>query len=321
MRKLAFSFLALLAFGTLGSGCFPNTCFIQVCNNGECSCPVNSCVEGADFDVNLNTCVCAKDRLAVQGQCMTQQAANEYCGKGFAYGANGCERAQCAAGQARDEASGACAATAGVAENLGVEVGAGEKLSCPAGSTLVIEGSSGACVPNDQTCARDETWDGHQCAKFASCPTGSAYDSTRGQCVAYTTTGNDVQVDVQRWAESNYGANGGKGTSSFCNQFTRRPWSFGVPPGQSATLRVSVRMTFPGQAVNQGGVTTEPSYVNNSTPVPAKGRASVQSSANSIFSGLRAGGGKASAAQATTTVDCRIVNAAPPVVVPVAGGF
>ena len=321
MRNLAFIFALVFSLGVLNAACLPNTCFIKVCTNGDCKCPVNSCTEGADFDLDRNGCFCVEGRLSVQGQCMTQEGANAYCGKGFTYGEKGCEAATCPAGQTRDEASGACIATDQVAANMGVEVGEGEKLTCPEGSTLVIEGSSGACVPNDQTCARDEIWDGKQCAKFASCPTGSAYDTAKGQCVGYATAGSDAVVDVQRWAESNYGPNGGNGAPSFCNQFARRPWTFGVPQGQSATVEVAVNMAFPGQAVNQGTVATEPSYVNNSTPVPPKGRELVQSSASDIFTGLKNGGGKASAVQATTTVKCRIVNAAAPVVVPAAGGF
>lgn len=321
MRNLVFAFALLLSFGVLSVACAPNTCFLKVCTNGDCHCPINTCTEGADYDVDKKKCFCEKGRFRIQGQCLTQQSANAFCGKGYTYGEKGCQAAACPDGQTRDEASGACTATTLVAQNLGVAVGEGEKLSCPAGSTLVIEGSTGACVPNDQTCARDEAWDGSKCNKLASCPTGSAYDTAKGQCVAYASTGQEAQVDVARWADSNYGPNGGNGASSFCNQFARRPWSFGVPQGQSATVQVSITMGFPGQAVNQGVVATEPSFVNNSTPVPAKGRASVQSSAEGIFSGLRSGGGKASVPQATTMVKCRVVNAAAPVVVPAAGGF
>jgi hypothetical protein len=321
MRNVAVVFAVLFSLGVFGSACLPNTCFIKVCNNGVCTCPVNSCTEGADYNLETNLCECVEGRLAVQGQCMTQEGANAFCGKGFTYGANGCEAQTCPEGQTRDEASGTCKATSEVAENLGVEVGEGEKLSCPEGSTLVIEGSSGACVPNDQTCARDEAWIGDKCAKLASCPTGSAYDTAKGQCVAYASTGDNAQIDIQKWADTNYGPNGGNGAGSFCNQFARRPWSFGVPQGQSATVQVAISMAFPGQAVNQGTVSTEPSYVNNDTPVPPKGREAVQASATDLFAALKAGGGKASVAQLSTVVKCRVVNAAKPVVVPAAGGF
>jgi hypothetical protein len=321
MRKVAFVFALLFSCGFFFAACLPNTCFIKVCTNGDCKCPVNSCTEGADYDLKRKGCFCVEGRLSVQGQCMTQEGANAYCGQGYTYGANGCETAACEAGLARDEATGACVATDQVAKNMGVEVGEGEKLSCPEGSTLVIEGSSGACVPNDSTCARDEAWDGKQCSKVASCPTGSAYNAAKGQCVAYTKSGQDSEIDVQRWAESNYGPNGGTGAGTFCNQFSRKPWSFGVPQGQSATVQVAINMGFPGGDVKQGTVTTEPTYVGNTTAVPPKGRESVQSSANSLFSGLKAGGGKASASQAKTVVKCRVVNAAAPVVVPAAGGF
>ncbi len=321
MRVIAFLFLVLFAFGSIGAAC-KNQCFLQVCTNGDCSCAVDSCTEGAEYILDTKTCECVEGRLAIQGQCMTQEAANAYCGKGFTYGQNGCEATKCPEGQTLDGASGQCVNNDKLAQDLGVQVGEGEKLSCPAGSTLVIEGSSAACVPNDQTCARDEAWDGQKCNKIASCPTGSAYDASRGQCVAYASSGGDsVTVDVQRWVETNYGPNGGNGTGSFCNQFSSKPWRFGVPQGQSATVQIAVNLSFPDQAVQQGAVSTSPSYVNNATPVPPKGQEEIQSSAESIFTGLRTGGGKASQNQAATVVKCRIVNASAPVVVPAAGGF
>ena len=321
MRKAAFILAALVCYAIFSVACLPNTCLLKVCTNGDCHCPVNTCTDGAEYDLKRKGCFCVEGRLSIQGQCMTQQAANVYCGKGFKYGENGCEATKCSEGQTRDEATGACVATTAAAKGLGVDVGEGEKLSCPEGSTLVIEGSSAACVPNDQTCARDEAWDGSKCNKIANCPTGSAYDRAKGQCVAYASAGEDAKLDVQRWAETNYGPNGGNGAGSFCNQFARRPWSFGVPQGQSATVQVAVNLAFPGQAVKNGTVATNPSFVNNSTPVPPKGREAIQSSANDIFTGLKLGGGKSTATQASTTVKCRVVNAAKPVVVPATGGL
>lgn len=321
MRFIALAFVMLFAFASLGAAC-ENQCFLQVCTNGDCRCAVDSCTEGAEYKLDKKGCECVEGRLAVQGACMTQEAADVYCGKGFTYGANGCEAAKCAEGQTRDEAAGTCVATDQLAQSLGVEVGEGEKLSCPEGSTLVMEGTSGACVPNDQTCARDEAWNGSACVKVKTCPTGSAFDAGSGQCVAYASSGESaITVEVQKWAETNYGPNGGNGTGSFCNQFARTPWRFGVPQGQSATLQIAVDLAFPGQSVPQGTVSTSPSYVGNPTPVPPKGQESIQSSAESIFAGLRSGGGKASAAQATTVVKCRVVNAAAPVVVPATGGL
>lgn len=320
MRQVAVVFALLFSFGVVGAACLPNTCFMTVCTNGDCRCAVNSCVEGADYDLQKKSCFCVEGRISVQGQCMTQAGADAFCGKGYTYGENGCQAKACPDGQALDEATQKCVANAEVAKNLGVDVGEGEKLTCEKGSTLVIEGSSGACVPNDQTCARDEVWDGNQCSKVASCPTGSAYDANKSQCVAYASAGEDAVIDVQKWTETNYGPNGGNGAGSFCNQFARRPWSFGVPQGQSATVQVAVKLAFPGGAVKAGTVSTDPSYVNNSTPVPQKGRDLVQNSAESMFTGLRNGGGKASATSATTVVKCYVKNAAAPVVVPVGVG-
>jgi hypothetical protein len=311
-----------VGFGALVvAGCPKNACFFQTCINGKCECSISSCVDGAEFDLQQNTCVCVEGRVSVQGQCLTQAAADAFCGKGYTYGAEGCKVTLCGEGQQRDEASGACVASADLAQKLGVPVGEGEKLGCPPGNVLVLEGDEGTCVPAEQACARDEAWNGTACVKVGSCPTGSAWNTATNQCVAYASSGEEVAVDVMRWSDANYGPNGGNGTAAFCNQFSRTPWRFGVPEGQSATVQVVIDMAFPGGQVNAGTVRTAPSYTTTSTPVPAKGAESVQASAQSIFSTLVMGGGKASAASAQTTVKCRIVNASKPLPVPATGGF
>ncbi len=312
--------LAVVAVGMLG-GCPKNTCFFEVCTNGDCSCPINSCTEGADFDTQKRTCVCEPDRLSVAGQCLLQAEADAYCGKGFRYGASGCEAITCPAGQALDQATGGCVAATAVAGSVGVAVGQGETLECPAGSVLVVEGGSGACVPQEQTCAPDERWDGARCAKVAACPTGSQWDPAKNTCVVFTQVGDDAAiVDVQQWAETSFGPNGGAGSTRFCNAFARKPWRFGVPQGQSATVQVVVSLSFPDAAVVQGAVATAPSYVGNPIAVPGPGVEAVQSAAQAILDTLRSGGGKANAPSAQTTVRCVVRNAAAPVAVPATGG-
>ena len=256
------------------------------------------------------------------GQCMLQAQADAFCGKGFRYGAQGCEKLVCRPGDVLDQASGQCVPATTVAGGLGVQVGQGQTLQCAAGTVLVIEGGAGACVPQEQTCAPDEFWDGRACAKFTKCPTGSQWDPAANNCVTYSQTGEDaVVVNVQQWAESAYGRNGGTGTTNFCNRFVGKPWRFGVSQGQSATLQVVLQLTFPGGEVTQGTVATQPSYVGNPIAVPPNGAEAVQTAANDILQSLRGGGGNANPVQALTTVTCTIRNAAPPIPVSTQGGF
>jgi len=320
MRLIA-TLTVMMLVGAALMGCPPNTCFFEVCTNGQCRCHISSCVDGAEFDTGQRTCVCNPDRLGVAGQCLTQADANAYCGQGFNYVNGGCQKIACAAGTQLDEANGQCVATTQVASNMGVQVAQGETIQCAAGSVLVVEGGSGACVPQEQTCAPDEQWNGTACAKVGQCKTGSQWDANANACVEYAKTGDDAAiVDVAQWATTSYGPNGGKGTSAFCNRFAHKPWRFGVPQGQSATVQVAIQLAFAGNEVPGASVTTTPSYVGNPIAVPQGGREGVQAAAQAVLDTLKKGGGRANAAQAGTTVNCIVRNAAAPIVVPATGG-
>ncbi len=308
------------AFSLLVIGCPKNMCFLQVCTNGECKCHVSTCMEGADFNVSANQCVCVAGRIPLEGQCLTAAAADAYCGKGSRYEKDGCKRIECAEKQELDEESGQCVALDQIASKAGVEVGEKEKLGCPAGEKLVVESGTAACVPLEQTCARDESWNGSQCTKTQACPAGAKWDEGQSKCVQYASTGDDAPVvDVAQWASSSFGPNGGRGKSGFCNQFARMPWRFNVPQGQTAIIEVALQLSFPGSEVGKSTVQATPKYVGVGIPVPGKGVSSVQSAADSILATLQQGGGKASAESATTTVRCPVVNAAPPQAVPSGG--
>ncbi len=73
---------ALLALAALAAplllGCPPGTCFIKTCVNGVCKCPVNSCQDGADFDLNINACACKQGFFTVQGQCLDKGHADAW---------------------------------------------------------------------------------------------------------------------------------------------------------------------------------------------------------------------------------------------------
>jgi hypothetical protein len=315
------SVLVVVLAAIVCAGCPKNACFLQVCTNGQCHCPVNSCAEGADFDLGQNTCVCKVGLFAVNGQCMTPPEADGFCGKGRKWGETGCIAKTCPAGQQLDEGTGECKALGDVAAAAGVQLGQGETLGCPAGQRLVVEGQDSACVPIGQTCAPDEIFDGSACVKGGACPTGSSFDPATRQCVAFGSGGGDgFVVDVPAWAQANYGRDGHAGTPAFCGAFSKKPWSFGISEGQSATVRVQLSFIFPSGDIAPAKVQADTRFDHNGQPVPQKGAEHVGKAADDLLASLRTGGGRASAPQHTQSVKCAVVNAAKPIVVPTTGG-
>jgi hypothetical protein len=314
--------MGLVAAAVLLAGCPKDMCLLQVCHNGDCRCSWSTCTEGATYALDQKRCVCDEGRVPLDGQCLTPQAASAFCGKGFRYEGGGCKLVDCPAGQEMDHATGNCVPLQQVASNMGVQVGAGEKLGCPAGTKLVVDGNTAACVPLEQTCAPDETWSGQACVKVGQCPTGSVWNQATGQCVAYAQGGDAEQlsVDVVQWAQANYGPNGGNGTTKFCGKFARKPWSFGVAEGQTAAVQIAVNLSFPGGNISAGSVQTGPTFAASGNAVPARGAAAVQEAAQSLLTTLQLGGGQATAPTVSTTVKCFIVNAAKPAPVPATGG-
>lgn len=328
-RRAALALAGSLAFsgaGLLLLGCPSNACFLKVCHNGQCRCSLSSCGEGAAFDTNQNRCRCLKGTIPLGGLCLAPDEANAYCGVGFFYDAQagGCAANRCRPGDEVDVSTGLCVPRDQVNQagaSAGVPVGPGEQLSCPAGQKLVVEAGKPTCVPLDQTCARDETWNGTACVKVQQCGAGAVYDTALGQCVQYAQGDDDgLRVNVQQWATSNYGPNGGAGTSAFCGSFAKKPFSFGVVEGSSAVVRVDVMLSFPNGEIGRGVVQTTPVFDASGKPVPGKGAAEVQAAASSILAPLVQGGGKASQPTASTTVKCQVRNAQKPIVVPASGG-
>ena len=306
----------------ISSGCPDNFCFLKVCNGrGECSCPVSSCSDGAGFDTTQNRCRCLAGFFEVAGHCLDQNHANAYCGRGYGWANTGCVKLTCKPGDSLDSTTGMCVPKDQVAAQAGVQVGQGQTIGCTQGNVLVVDNGKSACVPAAQSCAKDETWNGQACQKTASCPTGSAWDAARGQCVPFSQSGSSgAAVDVVTWAQTNYGANGGPGSPSFCSTFATKPWSFGISDGQTAVIRVAISLSFPGQDVAKGQLSTQAVYDYSGGAVPPQGTAAVQSGAQSSFGALVAGGGKANQTQVQTTVKCPVVNASKPQVVPATGG-
>jgi hypothetical protein len=316
----------VLAAPVLGA-CRGDACILKICQGSRCRCSISSCSDGAAYDTKQNRCRCLKGYNLVGGQCLNQEDANAYCGRGFYWDAAtaGCNRGTCKPGDELDESTGMCIPQQQVnqvATNMGVPVGQGQKLGCPAGTKLVIDGQKAACVPIPSTCARDETWTGTACVKVSQCPNGAVYDTALGQCVQYASGGDskELTVNVAQWTNANYGPNGGTGTTAFCGQFAKKPWSFGVVEGQTAVVQIQVMLSFPGNEVAKGVVQTTTTFAASGNQVPQKGAADVDAAAKTIFGTLQQGGGRANANTAATTVRCSVINAAKPVPVPATGG-
>ena len=324
MHHLAAVALAGSAAITL-TGCPDNACLLKVCTNGQCRCSVSTCGEGAAYDVNQSRCRCLKGFVPLAGQCLTPQAANAYCGPGWHFENFGCARDRCKPGDEIDEATGWCIPRERVNEvgrNMGVPVGQGQQLACPAGTKLVIDGPTAACVPLAQTCARDETWNGQACVKASTCPTGAIWDPARNQCVQYAQGGgSELKVDVAQWLTANYGPNGGPGAPAFCGGFAKKPWAFGVTEGNTAFVRATITVSFENGEVARGALQSASVFDASGNAVPQKGAAEVDATAKALFAPLQQGGGRASVPSATTTVKCPVINAAKPQAVPATGGL
>lgn len=303
----------LVAAASAMLGCPSNLCLLTV--NGRCEW--STCPEGAAFDDVHKVCACRSDRISLNGACLTIASASAYCGKGFHWENGGCAANRCGPGYVLDEDSGYCVTP----QQVGVAQG--QTLACPPGQKLVLEGSQASCVPVQQTCARDEVWDGQTCRKLAQCPAGSSFDPQTGTCVRFATAGNDSKqytVDLATWMRASYGADGGEGTSSFCSGFSKHPLAFGVIAGTSIRARIGVEVHVPSGDVANAQVATMGIVEASGQPIQPRGAAEVQQAAQSILASLVAAGGKANAEAARTTVRCLIVNAAQPTVVPATGG-
>jgi hypothetical protein len=303
-------------------GCPANTCFLTV--NGQCKW--SSCPDGADFDTHRRMCICQRDRIALGGGCLTPVAANQYCGKGNHFENGGCAPNRCGPGLEIDQETGMCITpqqASQVASNMGVQVGQNQKLGCPAGEQLVVEGSQASCVPLNQTCGRDEVWDGKSCRKSAQCPPGSGFDPPSGTCIKFASAGgssSDYQVDLPTWVRTSYGSDGGPGAPGFCGAFNKHPLAFGVKSGATMRVKINVRVDVPGGEIARASAKTLATAESSGQAAPAKGAAEVQQAALTVLASLVAGGGKAMVDNAETTVTCQIVNSSAPAAVSVSGG-
>ncbi|RYE94690.1 MAG: hypothetical protein EOO75_01305 [Myxococcales bacterium] len=317
-RALALALLLLAAAPM--AGCPSNFCLLTV--NGRCE--VSTCGAGQAFSDRQQRCVCEANRLPVGGACLTSVEAKQYCGKGAFWGARGCEPIQCRQGDIVDLETEMCVPKAQVDQQAGV--GPGKTLACAQGTVLVVSQGQGSCVPVDQSCTRDEFFDPatRVCAKLPVCPTGAVFDQAARGCVQVSQqpaqNDNRTTVDVAQWARSTYGVDGGLGAPGLCGPLARKPLTFGVMPGGSVRLVVSLAMSFPG-GLSDGAVVQATTTIEASgQPATARGAQEAQSTADGLMSSLRVQKAHTTAPQLSMSVKCLIVNAEPPQTVPTTGG-
>src|SRR5262249_23286692 len=163
----------------------------------------------------------------------------------------------------------------------------GQTLGCPPGETLVVEGQQASCVPVQQSCARDEAWDGRMCRKLGQCPPGSTCDLPANSCVKCTTGDqNEDTVDLSTCVRTA----GGAGVSGFCSAFSKHPVAFGVNPGGSIRARIGVQVQVPGGEIGKAQVATMGIVEASGQPIFPKGAAEVQQAAQGILGTLVSGG-------------------------------
>lgn len=282
-------------------------CLLEV--NGRCE--YSTCGYGQAFDNQRKTCVCAAGRMPIGSGCLTQAEAKQYCGKGAFWGPRGCEPIRCNPGLVLDLESEQCVK---------------QTASCAPGTALVVNQGQSACVPVEQSCARDEFFDPNQraCAKLPTCPTGYELDTTSRSCVQVTRqpTQNDdrATTDVAQWSRANFGPEGGPGGPGLCGPLARKPLTFGVLPGGSVRLVISLSLAFPGGVTDGATVASSAIVEASGQPVTPKGAQEIQATADGLLSSLRGQKARATAPQHNTLVKCLIVNGAPPQAVPSTGG-
>jgi hypothetical protein len=320
-RLAGLALAGLLGLSALGgsTGC-GNMCLLTV--NGQCQ--YSNCGDGEAWDGARSTCVCNRDRILLGGSCMTQMQANKYCGKGGMWTPQGCVAKTCPPGAILDQETDACVDKAAVDRASGVA--AGQTLSCAAGLVLVVTQGQASCIPTSQTCQKDEYFDTARngCLKMPTCQTGQVFDAATARCVIIQappkTDGGMATVDVVQWSKSNYGTSGGPGAQGLCGPLAKKPLAFGVLPGGSIRVRLTLDLAFANPSAASGQVKTVGFVESTQQPVSAKGAVEIQTAADTLLSSLREQKANASVPNVQTVVTCLIVNGAAPVTVPATGG-
>jgi hypothetical protein len=290
-------------------------CLVRV--NGQCA--VDTCPEHAALNESTHACGCKEGFVAFNGACMLLDDANQQCGAGNQYANGGCVAIACPQGQIMNAASGHCESRAQsdalVAKAEGKELKAGQSIGCPGGFTYVFNGAEGACVPNDAVCGVGTRYEGGKCTAI-SCPPGQVFDLQQNGCAKLATGGDQQTYSVALKLKSAMGPD-------FCSPHAKNPGGFGVSPGQTKVVRVSVTINVPGNSIDAAQVSalTTTDADGNALPASYSGIGAIQKQVNDqVLAGIKALGGKSIEQSASATVDCKITRAPVQVISTQGGG-
>jgi hypothetical protein len=290
--------VALMALSLLSLDCKVH-CAMTAAGVPRCS----ACQLNAEYDDETGLCACVQGYFPFDGACVTAEAASKSCGPGYEFQGGGCVQHHCAKNEVVNS-QGQCIVRQDqqLAKAQGIELKKDEAVGCPKNFVMISNdsGSDVACVPIEMTCGKGTKWNGQTCA-VVTCPAGSVVDAA-GQCQAISQ-GNEIHVKDKLTIAIN---------TSVCSELAKHPASFGVNPGQSRVLRVSVSVDIPNQEVSM--MTVREYHVfdmaNNSeltVQTFAEGHGIVEKSiSDHVISGLKALGGRSSELMTTGEGVCTI---------------
>lgn len=224
-----------------------------------------------------NAAPCREGTVPLLGACVDAAVGDAWCGPaGRMASTGGCVFRQCASDEALD-LDGSCVP-------LGLVVRTGP--ACPAGATLVVASRHTACIPADDACPRGRRLEASRCVSPPPVPRPDV----------------SSPIDIAAWAARVLGPSGGPGASDTCRPLAQRPDLFGLTPGQSLTLRLSVRITVPDEDLSRvyAEVRAQPA------PQPPAAESLVREAVSSSLEALRSRGAQASAGVVDLEVGCTV---------------
>ena len=265
---------------------------------------------------NSRGCSCGDGLLLLDGACVGEAEAKAFCG-GSADGwseVSGrvqCKAPVCAEGEALDPRPSVCLG-AGATRALLAHTHAlpeGERFGCRTTYRLVAHDDQARCLPRADACPRGTSEDPARasCAPMLACPPGEVGEVGAGRCVRLLS-GDPAHpiLDLGAWVHARLGSDGGAGTPWLCRPLAGSPWSFDTDTGGERTLRLEIALQVPNNDLTQLSATADVFDATASLRLPAASTRAVELALESLLLPLRAIGGTASAAAATTSVRCTI---------------
>jgi len=250
--------------------------------------------------------------VLVLGACVRPDIGDAFCGRAARMGAEGCAFRECRNDEALDVATGGC-----IPRSALVHAGV---LACRDRSLPVVENRQAGCVSLDATCPRGTDRAEGVCVRGPLCPPGALRDvaSPRPQgggrnpdnstCRPVVTAGGRSaggRVDVGAWTARAIGVDGGNGSAELCRPLAQRPSVFGLPPGETVTLRILVALSLPDEDMSRLHAEVQSRDTDGRRP-PAPVEALVSDAVGTLLEPLRGLGGEASTAGLRVEVRCTV---------------